>query len=360
MENRVKNVIDIGQILKLLVRRKKFFFKLWIATFVLSCFWIFPKPRYYDATVVLAPEMAGENADGALSSLASNFGFNLNGSVTDAIYPQLYPDLIASNNFIVSLFDIPVKSIDNEVNCDLYTYLAKKQKVAFYSIPYIKLRHWLRGLLDSNDEMRIAQNDTGKKKDINPFRLSKRQTEIVDALKNSVSCSVDKKTEVFSIRVHAQDPLVAATLADSVSSRLQKFITEYRTSKARIDVAYYTKLVKEAKASYEKTRRLYGSYSDANTDVSLPSLQAKIEDIENDMQLKFNAYTAMNTQLAAANAKLQERTPAFTVLQSPTVPIKPTGPKRMLFVFAMLLLSTICGILWLMRDKLSLYYDSKP
>ena len=44
----------------------------------------------------------------------------------------------------------------------------------------------------------------------------------------------------------------------------------------------------------------------------------------------------MNTQLEAAKAKVQERTPAFTVLKGAAVPVKPAGPKRMIFVAAML------------------------
>ena len=49
----------------------------------------------------------------------------------------------------------------------------------------------------------------------------------------------------------------------------------------------------------------------------------------------------MNTQLQACKAKVQERTPAFTILQSASVPNKPAGPKRMIFVAAMLVLATI-------------------
>ena len=57
------------------------------------------------------------------------------------------------------------------------------------------------------------------------------------------------------------------------------------------------------------------------------------------MQLKYNNYTAMVTQYQAAKAKVQERTPAFTMIKGSSVPIKPSGPKRMIFVLIMLILS---------------------
>ena len=74
------------------------------------------------------------------------------------------------------------------------------------------------------------------------------------------------------------------------------------------------------------------------------------------MQLKFNAYTAMNTQLQAAQAKVQESTPAFTRLQSPTVAQRASQPKRMIFVAFMLVLATFGTCLWTVRRELSAFY----
>ena len=110
-----------------------------------------------------------------------------------------------------------------------------------------------------------------------------------------------------------------------------------------IYLEYYKKLTEKAKADYEKARMLYGSYADANTEVILESFKSKQEDLENDMQLKFNNYSAVMNQFQLARAKVQERTPAFTILQCATVPIKPTGPKRMIFVLFMVFL-TFFGI----------------
>lgn len=73
------------------------------------------------------------------------------------------------------------------------------------------------------------------------------------------------------------------------------------------------------------------------------------------MQLKYNNYTAMQTQLQAARAKLRENTPAFTLLKGAAVPTKATGPKRMIFVIGMLLLVTIILICFSLP---SLYRDS--
>ena len=70
------------------------------------------------------------------------------------------------------------------------------------------------------------------------------------------------------------------------------------------------------------------------------------------MQLKYNAYTAMTTQYQAAKAKVQERTPAFTVVKGAAVPIKAAKPKRMLFVLGMLVLAFFITTFGIIRKEL--------
>ena len=89
-------------------------------------------------------------------------------------------------------------------------------------------------------------------------------------------------------------------MADSVRSHLQVAITEYRTKKAKVDLDYMQKIYNEARSQYDKSRQLYASYADANQDVILQSFKMKQDDLENDMQLKYNIYTQVVEQLQLA------------------------------------------------------------
>jgi hypothetical protein len=126
-------------------------------------------------------------------------------------------------------------------------------------------------------------------------------------------------------------------MADTVKTRLQKFITDYRTSKARVDLEYNKKITAETKARYEKARQKYAEFMDSNQDIILQTVRQKQTDLENDMQLHYNAFTQAAASYLAAEAKVQEETPAFTTLQSATVPVLKAGPKRaqmcIIFVF---------------------------
>ena len=64
----------------------------------------------------------------------------------------------------------------------------------------------------------------------------------------------------------------------------------------------------------------------------MESEKSKIEDLENTMQMQYNTYTAMNTQLEAARAKLRQNTPVFTTVIGANVPEKASSPKRMIFI----------------------------
>ncbi len=353
-ENITKNrSINIDKIWRKLWSNKILFFKVWIITFILSCLWILPQPRYYTASVSISPETAESKELGGLASLASNFGVNLGNGSTDAIYPQLYPDLFESTKFTVGLLDIKVKTIDGEIDTDYYTYLKEYEKQNPYLIPLNFIKNWLSTLFVKIDDTEIPGTN-GKR--FNPFRLSDKTNDIIKKVQNNISCSYSRTTDVVTIEVKDQDPLVCASLADSIKEHLQMFITDYRTKKSRIDLEYYNKLTKEAKASYEKTREKYASFSDASTNVSLRSVELKMEAMENDMQAKYNIYTAMNTRREAALAKVQENTPAFTEIINATVPIKPSGPKRMIFVAFMLIAATIGTFVHLCRKELKEWF----
>ncbi len=328
--------ISVVNTYKILVQHKKTFAITLPIAFVLACVIIFSIPRYYSCTVKLVPEVSSSPSS-SLGALASSFGIDMNGDFKngDAISPELYPDLMSSVDFRSGLFPIHVKSKDGAIDTSYYEYLLHQQKKPWWAT-------MLSAVFSSKD-------DSNQQVKINPFILNKEQDEIANLIGKKVTCVVDKKTYVISIIVEDQDPLICATIADSAKQHLQAFITEYRTTKARNDMEYYKTLTAEAKADYEKARQRYGSYSDANMDIVLESYRAKRDDLENDMQLKFNTYSTLNTQLQTAKARVQEKTPAFTTLQSATVPIRPAGPKRVIFVGVVLLLTFIGTSLWVLR-----------
>jgi uncharacterized protein involved in exopolysaccharide biosynthesis len=171
-----------------------------------------------------------------------------------------------------------------------------------------------------------------------PFHLTKDEDDVVKAINGKISCTVDKKTNVITITVEDQDPLIAATVADSVQVHLQHAITDYRTKKARVDLEYMQQLFDEAQEQYKQARRAYAACADSYQNVKLQKYAQKVEDLENEMQLKYEIYQQVSEHLHLAKAKVQERTPAFTIVQEATVPIKHSSrPKIVTLIIWMFL-----------------------
>ncbi len=337
--------IDWMKIFQDLLKHKKLYYKVLPIAFVLAAIYALAQPNTYNCTVKLSPELgAGAKSTSGLASLASSFGVNLGGasSGADAITPALYPDLMNSTDFKTTLFEVPVtiegdkEKGEKDRTMSYYDYLAKEQKTPWWNSA-------IKGI------MSIFGSKEEKEETLDPFRLTMKQAGIVKAINNNVTCDVDKKTFVITISVTDQNPVICATMADTVKTRLQKFITDYRTSKVRVDLEYNQKIYNETKARYEKARQRYVEFADANQDIILQTVRQKQTDLENEMQLQYNAYQQVAAQVLAAEAKVQEETPAFTTLQSATVPVVKAGPKRaqmcLIFVF-LAFLGTTCWILY--------------
>jgi len=343
-----KQSIDYGQMFKSLLKYKKLYLKVLGIAFVLGCVYVFSKPKYYTCEVMLAPELSSSRSSSSLTSIARSFGMKLGssslGNASEALFPTLYPDLMNSVDFKTSLFPILVRQEDSLTTKTYYDYLLNDQKRPWWSAA-------IGGIMGTIANLFASEDSVEQKNEVNPFRLTKKQTAIAKIINKKVVCDVDQKTMVITIDVTDQDPLVCATVADSVKQRLQDFITDYRTNKARVDLEYNKKLCAEAKQRYEKARTLYADFVDSNHDLLLQSVRNQQTYLENEVQLQYNAYASYAAQLLNAEAQVQQETPAFTTLQSATVPLKPAGPNKKKILLVFLFLAFFGTTVWVLHKE---------
>jgi capsule polysaccharide export protein KpsE/RkpR len=332
MEKKSSDMGIIGAV-RILLGHKKVIIRNCLAAGVVFGLLMLCVPRYYKCEITLAPEYNDGSSLGSFSSIASSLGINLGSSMgSDAISPSLYPDLVSSKEFLVSLFGVKVTTQDGKTSTDYYTYLTKHQDSPWWSTAIRKATRAVKNIFKPQKEEKF------KAKDVSPFRLTEKQYMATEIINSKISCEVDQVSTIITLNVTDQDPLVCASIADSVREHLQLFITRYRTSKARNDMEYYSKLLKDSRREYDKAIAAYTAYADSHKDVIMQAYISQRDELENDMRMKFNVYTALQQQLESAKAKVQERTPAFTVLKCASVPIKPAGPKRVLMTLLVVML----------------------
>ncbi len=319
------NEIDIVSVLKD-VFAKKLIFAIFLTLFsTLGVIYALNQQKEYTSVVILAPEANSLGMGSSLSEIAGTMGLNLGSSEKsiDAIYPEIYPDIFASSDFIISLFELQVTPKDSTKSRSYYDHLKKDAKIPFYKKP----EKWLMEKLASKDT--LTNNPV-----VNPFRLTKEQDHICNIIRGNIGCQLNKGTNVITITATDIDPEIAAVVADTLQSRLQKYITQYRTKKARRDLEEAIKFQTIVKKKYEDARLEYSIFSDSHTDVVVESYKVKLEELENNMQLRYNEYTQAMQLVGQARKKIQEFTPAFTIIQQATVPIKPSSTPRSLMVLA--------------------------
>ena len=306
----------------------------------------FSIPREYTVDVTLAPEISnGQKMSGSLGAMAAMVG--IGGSTQgggDAVNPMLYPDVVSSVPFLVGLFNVPVEDIDGEKKITVREYVEEDLRSPWWSA-VLGLPFKLIGLITAKDETEDSNKPT------DTFQLTKQEDQVVKALQNRINASVDTKTSVITISVMMQDPLISATLADTVVNRLQEYITDYRTNKARKDLEYAELLNKEAQDNYYKAQQKYADYLDRNNGLIIHSAMTTRERLQNEATLAFNLYNQTAQQVQVAKAKVQEQTPVYATVSPATVPIKASAPRKALILVGFVFLAFVACSAWILYGK---------
>lgn len=303
-------------------------------------------PKQYTVTMKLAPESTKSGGAG-LSGIASMLGVGSMsmGSDADALNITLYPDIVSSTPFILDLMDTQVKTIDEEQPDTtlvgyLKEYTSKSLIGTVMSLPFKAIGGIISLFKDEEEEKGV--------KEINPFQLTKEQSKTVQGLKKMIVANVDKKTGVTTVSVTMQDPLVAAILTDTVVVKLKEHITKYRVSKAEEDCKYWEQLNDQRRDEYHAKQKLYAEYIDANQNVILKSVRIEQERLQNEMNLAYQVYSNVATQLQMAKAKVQEAKPVFAVVEPASVPLQPSGTSRKMILVGTVFLFVAAAAAWVL------------
>lgn len=306
----------------------------------------FSIPKRYKVVTKLAPELSN-SAVNRLSSLASLAGMNANmlGS-SDAVYPMIYPEIVYSTSFLTELFSMPVE-LPEVGQTDLYDYLLNYTKHPWWS-SVIGLPGKVMGLLKKGDGEAVTGHDS-----VDTFKLTGEQSAVAKMIAGSIDASVDKKTLLITIVTTSQNPVVAATLAKSVSDNLKKYVTDYRLDKVRENVSYFERITEEAREEYYAAQKRYSGYLDSHQNLVFQSARVEAERLQNEMNLKYSLYNSVAQQLQSAQARVQQETPVFAEIVTPSVPIRPSAPskKKILVVFMMLGFMAGCAVALLKKSE---------
>ena len=336
--------IDIMELISKLWKKRFMIIKWCIVGAVIGLVAGFSIPKTYTAGVTLVPEVQQRTSSG-VSSIASMMGVNLNNSV-DAIDAEMYPDVVHSTEFIVDLFDIPVtfERKDSVITVPLVEYMKEYQKSPWWSavikFPF-KVLGWCIDLVTPDEE-----EEEGVAGPLDPSNLPKKERGVVKYFAENIMVNVDKKSLKTQMSLEMQDPLVVATVMNAVTENLKNYMSDYRTSKSRQDVQNLEVICAQRKADYYKAQQEYAKYIDANKNVILQSANAERERLQQEMNLAYQVYSQVATNLEGSRIQAEQAKPVFVIIENVKVPIKKTAPSKAKMLVIFTFLAGCCAAAW--------------
>ncbi len=269
------------------------------------------------------------------AGLASLAGVDLSSATTggsDAIRPDLYPDVLKSTPFFLELLKIKVRTKDN-----------KEMTFSQFYDTFV---------LDN----KIEEKDTKIKfPTSNQYIAVSYQTEKnLKDLRERISAVIDKKSGLITVTVKLPDPLVATIITNYSMNFLTNYITNYRTEKAKRDLDFLAERLDAAKGKYYNNQAKKAQYSDQNqlSMIKLQTADLQRERIESEYKISSTFYNTLLQKYEEAKLKLQQETPVIKVLEPPVVPNKRSEPKRAVIIILATFLGSIFGIIFgLIRKK---------
>lgn len=282
--------------------------------------------RMYSVKLTLAPEMQSRST-GGYGSIASMLGMSAMSmyGATDAMNITLFPEICKSTPFLAALLEVPLQSYVSEeqkeqgvqpLRTTVYKHITGEDRE---KTELQKIREARR-----NKDKPAKEPFTGVK---DPTELPPDQAAVVSALAGMINCDVDKKTGITTIGVVMDDPYMVKQLADTVCSRLQVYVGNYRTQKSKADYEYYVVLADEARQELMRAQAEYAASVDYDRSVILQSANSEKDRLREEVSIASQLYSRLAQQRELARAKIQEEKPVYAVVQPAVLPRGPMNSR---------------------------------
>ena len=271
--------------------------------------------RQYMVTMTLAPELQNRSSS-SLANLTNMLGMGTAtmGVSTDAMNITLFPEISHSTPFLAALLDVPLSS-----------YVSDKQAEEGVKPMHTTVYKHLSG--EDKPNYKPKKDEKPYTGVADPTELTRNQARVVEKLAKSIEAEVDKRTGVTTINVVMDDRMMAKQLADTVCTRLQVYVSNYRTKKATADYNYYVTMAEEAHEELVRAQAAYARSVDFDRSVILQSGTAEKDRLREEAALANQIYSQMAQQRELARAKIQEEKPVYAVVQPATLPQKPMNSR---------------------------------
>lgn len=234
----------------------------------------------------------------------------------NSINEYSYSDLVTSSQLLKSLASAPVSTLDGQFEGSYSDYI----------------NHYMRKPVLQRAKRSVMRLFRGKAKGapvssapLEDVYLTPGQAATMAVMRQQISCTFDKRTDIVKIDVLTQDPLVSAQVAKHVENQLEALIMGYQTQKIESVLSHIDTLTLHAENEWKEAVRTHSANTDTYRQI----------------------YESFRRQQVIYQAQMVARKP-FVTLSEPTIVYEKTGPHPLrtsilsTLAFAVLLAAWFC------------------
>lgn len=329
---------------------KRIIFKTGIVGLIIGIVIAFSIPPQYTVNVTFSPENS-EQPNNSLNNVTSFLNIGSMGMNKEGINVGLTPNIISSTPFLLEVSNMTISINDNQ-SISINKYI-EQQKQPWWN--YLILAPQIVKRKISN----VFTKEDSSSPNINiPYKITQEEYKNIILLQKAITCKIDNKTNLTTLSISMQNADIATIVADSVISKLEQYIVNYKTKKA---IEYYksiNKIFKEYRSEYYKAQQAYATFIDNNRNINWELKKIKATRLENELQLAYQMYSQISNQRQIALTKIQEEKPILTIIEPPFYPLSPSSPNKVFIILGCLFLTIVFIISWITFGK-DLYNDIK-
>ncbi len=310
------------------------------------------QPNEYSSNAKLLPELdsksGGAGGMGGLKSLAGLAGVDLGGSSSgaEAIRPDLYPNIVQSAPLLQEVLKAKIYSTKHKKWQTVLDFLSEKQDTAPLDL----------GGDPSDDEVSDVKLDKVPSGALSTdlIKLNKKERLAIKKLRASVVLEIDKKSGVISLTTKLTNPVAAANITSLIQHYLTKYVTDYRTQKARQELSFLEKRLSESRARYDQALFTLSAYRDQNMNLFMNVAKDREKKLQYEVDMAYNLYTTISGQYEESKVKLHRETPVFKVLEPAQVAVQKDGPKRSLITIGFMFVGVFVSLIYVFFKTVNL------
>ena len=343
--------------------------KVVISIIAIGCILYVFGEQNYSASITLMPE--SQSQESGTSRILQQYGglIGVGGSgtgVSDAISVDLYPEIIVSTPFQVELVQESLNYSKYDTTVSIYTYYHQyREKPPFEKAGdfiwnmTIGLPGTLTQVFSSSgkNEAKDLEVDFEKYEDKDgPLNLDGKISKAINHINERISVQRQPQTGFVIINAEYTDPHATAGLVKAVKKLLTGYVTEYKTEKAKEDLAYIKEQYEIAKNRYESSQDSLAEFLDQNKNLATAQARNKEERLQSENNLRFQVYNSLAERLERAKLNVQEETPVFSTLEPVSIPGSPSSPDLFRIMLGSIFLGLFLGIIYIYIKRFIFYF----